>query len=52
MGVSFVRSIKNCMVLHLLKSFIENANTFSYLISKFVTWSLPFLVSKFPITKG
>ncbi len=43
MGVSFVRSIKNYMVLHLPKFFIENANTFSYLISKFMTWS--FLVS-------
>jgi len=27
------------------KSFIENANTFSYLISKSMTWSLSFLVS-------
>jgi hypothetical protein len=45
MGVSSIRSIKNNMVLHLLKSFIENANTFSYLISKFVTWSFSFLVS-------
>jgi hypothetical protein len=39
MGVSSVRSIKNCMVLHLPKFFIENVNTFSYLINKFVTWS-------------
>jgi hypothetical protein len=40
------------MVLHLLKSFIENANTFSYLISKSMTWFLSFLVSWFPIMKG
>jgi len=40
------------MVLHLPKSFIENANTFSYLISKFVTWFLSFLVNWFPIMKG
>jgi len=26
------------MVLHLPKSFIENVNTFSYLISKSMTW--------------
>ncbi len=52
MGVSFVRSIENYMVLHLPKSFIENASTFSYLISKSVTWSLSFLVSWFPTTKG
>ncbi len=35
--VSFVRSIKNYMVLYLPKFFIENVNTFSYLISKSVT---------------
>jgi hypothetical protein len=40
MGVSSIRSIKNYMVLHLPKSFIKNVNTFSYLISKFMTWSL------------
>ncbi len=52
MGVSYVRFIDNYMVVHLPKSFIENVNTFSYLISKSVTWSLSFLVSWFPITKG
>ncbi len=40
MGVSSVRSIENCMVLHLLKFFIENVNTVPYLISKYVTWFL------------
>jgi hypothetical protein len=49
-GVSYVRSIENCMVLHLPKSFIENVNTFSYLISKFVTRSFS-LVNWFPIMK-
>jgi hypothetical protein len=44
--------IEKCMVLHLPKSFMENTNTLSYLINKFVTWSLSFLVSWFPITKG
>jgi len=34
MGASYVRSIDNCMVLHLPKSFIKNVNTFSYLINK------------------
>jgi hypothetical protein len=51
MGVSFITSIKNCMVLHLLKFFIENVNTFSYLISKFVTWFLSSLVNWFPIMR-
>jgi hypothetical protein len=32
------------MVLHLPKFFIENVNTFSYLISKFVTCCFSFLV--------
>ncbi len=50
-GVSCVRSINNCMVLHLPKFFIENANTFSYLINTYVTWSLS-LESRFPIRKG
>ncbi len=49
MGVSSIRSIENYMVLHPLKSFIKNVNTFSFLINKFVIWSLSFLVSWFPI---
>jgi hypothetical protein len=36
-GVSYVWSTDNYMVLHLPKSFIENANMISYLINKSVT---------------
>ncbi len=51
MGVSTIRFIKNYMVLHLPMYFNENVNTLSYLINKFVTWSLSFLMSLFPIMK-
>ncbi len=46
MGVSSIRSIENYMVLNLPKFFIENANTFSYLINKFVTWLVSFLLGE------
>jgi hypothetical protein len=52
MGVSSIRSIENYMVLYLPKSFIENVNTFSCLISKSLIWSFSFLVGWFPIMKG
>jgi hypothetical protein len=54
-------SINGCLICKVYRElhgftptyvFIENANTFSYLISKYVTQFLSFLVSWFPITKG
>ncbi len=51
-GCLICKVYKELHGLTLLKSFIENVNIISYLISKFVTWFLSFLVSWFPVTKG